>query len=107
MWYSLLRISDFSLDTGLEGLLMYVNLHLYNNRNKAIFENSYQTELQTALKSLPANASDNMKVQASLFARLTNGEECAPDVSALQFIKGFRENDITLQYGLAGKLLGA
>lgn len=102
-----LRTADYTLDTGLEGLLIYVNLHLYNNRGKTVFEDSYLAELRTVVKNLPANAGDNLRAQASLFERLIDGEECEPDVSLSQFVGDFRNGDITLRHGLAGKLLGS
>lgn len=100
-----LRTVDYTLDTGLEGLLTYVNLHLYNNRGKTVFEDSFLAELRTVVKELPANAGDNLRALASLFERLIGGEECEPDVSLSQFVGDFRNGDITLRHGLAGKLL--
>lgn len=105
MRYSLLRINDYTLDNGLEGLLMYVNLHLWNNIDRRVFDDCFLSELRAVLEDLPISAKENLRSQASLFVKIVDGKECDYSVSLHQFIKGFLDNDLSLQYGLAGKLL--
>lgn len=105
MQFSPLRMDDLSLDKGLEGLLMYFNLHLLNNRGKKVFDDSYIEEIKTVLRNLPANVCENLKKQASLFNLIVTGELCELNTSPLQFVADVYDKDITLQHGLAGKLL--
>lgn len=84
---------------------MYFNLHLLNNRGKKVFDDSYIEEIKTVLRNLPANACENLKKQASLFNLIVTGELCELNTSPLQFVADVYDKDITLQHGLAGKLL--
>ena len=111
MQVSPLRIDDLSLETGLEGLLMYVNTHIANNRNKNVFSTSFLSELQTvALNTQEPHTS--LKKQIEIFLSLQNGESPFIDMSLQQFIdppKGnvINWNNLGLHKGLAGLILSS
>ena len=104
-----LRITDLSRESGIEGLLMYVNAHMANNRNKNVFSTSFLSELQTVALNTQKTSS-SLNKQKDIFLSLRNGESPFIDMSLQQFIdppKGnvINWNNLGLHKGLAGLLL--
>lgn len=99
------RMADLSLETGLEGVVAYVNAHLCNNMGRQVFAPSYLEEVKKALGNLPENAPDGLNEQAAIFGKLMRGESCRPDMSLLRFVGPSQPRKAGLQHGLAGQLV--
>lgn len=106
MQYSPLRMYDLSLEKGLEGMLMYVNIHMYNNRGYKVFADSFVAEIRKRVSVIPNDAqTDNMKKQIALFQNIADGMKVAYCVSLLEFVRDCDADNITLSHGLAGKIV--
>lgn len=99
------RMTDLSLETGLEGVVTYVNAHLCNNRGKQVFDPGYMEDVKKALANLPEDAPEGLREQSDVFGKLVKGEICRPDMSLLRFVKPSRPCGIGLQQGLAGQFV--
>ena len=105
MHYSVLRMRDLTLEKGLEGLLMYVNIHMYNNKGKSIFAESFFAEIREAINQLPINISDSLRRQTVVFEHMRIGKYEKPAISLAKFVMNSVDNDLSLCHGLAGKLV--
>ncbi len=99
------RMADLSLETGLEGVLTYVNAHLCNNMGKQVFVPNYLEDVKKALDNLPENAPKRLKEQSAIFGKLMRGENCRLDMSLLRFVGSSQPLKAGLQHGLAGQLV--
>lgn len=109
MQVSPLRIDDFSLEDGLEGLLLYVNAHIKSG-NKNPFDQSFIDELQNVIDEKYAAMPPSLQKQSDVFRATLRGEEGLPVLSLRQFVKAEEKSfinwqDLSLSTGLAGLLL--
>lgn len=105
MLCSVLRMKDLSLKKGLEGLLMYVNMHIYNNGAKHVFDESFLAEIHEVLSLLPKDCTATLKRQAEAFEHMRQGKSEKPSLSLTMFVNEGLGNDISLCHGLAGQLV--
>lgn len=112
MRISPVRITDYSLENGLEGILVYVNAHLYGNLSSPPFDSRYLSELKRAVnKHLESGAAcESFVKRAEVFFALLEGQDNEIDMDLLQFVtkqsgRFAAYNGFGLQRGLAGKLI--
>lgn|SRR5574344_277346 len=77
------RLTDFSLENGLEGILHYVTIHLAGNyEGKSPFDQIYLQELYDVTCELPDNISDSFRNQCMLYQHIYEGKKVIirPDV---------------------------
>lgn len=109
MQVSPLRIDDFSLEDGLEGLLLYVNAHIKSG-DKNPFDQSFIDELQNAIDEKYAAMSPSLQKQSDVFRATLRGEEDLLVLSLKHFVKAEEKTiiswqDLSLSTGLAGLLI--
>lgn len=111
MRISPMRITDFSLESGLEGILIYVNAHLHSNIASPPFDTKYLGELDQSVRRHieSGTVGDSFQRQAKIFFDLINGQDCTINMDLQQFVAvqsgSFAcYNGYGLQKGLAGKL---
>lgn len=104
------RIADFSLESGLEGILVYVNAHLHSNIASPPFDAKYIGELNLSVRNHieSGQACDSFQEQAKIFFAIIDGQDCTINMDLLQFVAvqsgSFTYyNGFGLQKGLAGK----
>lgn len=110
------RIKDWSLETGIEGILHYLLARITgscNQNNQYPFDFLYLRNVHEAFLSIPvANMSDNLKLLIDKFNTFMEDGIChyKPDISKIIDYVSFEEKDILqakpgLQQGLASMLL--
>jgi hypothetical protein len=105
------RLTDFSFDKGLEGILHYVTIHLAGNYGrKSPFDRIYLQELYNVTCQLPENIPDSFRNQCMLYQRIYEGKEVIikPDVSPFISLPRHLPHkwvSLGLHSGLAGFLM--
>lgn len=111
MEVSPLRVDDYSLENGLEGLMLYVNAHIKGG-DKNPFCQSFMDEIKAVADEQYVSMPPSLQRQCDLFKAALRGEDKCFHLSLRQFVKAEEETiiswqDLSLSTGLAGLLMCA